>query len=80
MNKNRLEYCYGFNNSKNNSQWGLMFEFTPFIVDTDSQSTSTGADVKIGDTTYQALYPVADADKLRGVNFYMIGKPDTDWN
>lgn len=57
-----------------------MFEFTPFIVDTDSQATSEGADVKIGDTTYQALYPVADADKLRGVNFYMIGKPDTDWN
>ena len=79
-NKNRLEYCYGFKNSQTNSQWGLMFEFTPFIVDTDSQSTSTGADVKIGNTTYRALYAVNDSDILRGVNFYMIGKPDTDWN
>ena len=79
-NKNRLEYCYGFNNSKNNSQWGLMFEFTPFIVDTDSQDTSEGAEVKIGNTTYSALYAVNDSDILRGVNFYMIGKPDTDWN
>ena len=78
-NKNRLEYCYGFNNSQNNSQWGLMFEFTPFIVDTDNQAGSTGADVKIGNTNYKALYPVAEKDVLRGVNFYMIGKTDTDW-
>lgn len=78
-NKNRLEYCYGFNNSQNNSQWGLMFEFTPFIVDTDNQAGSTGADVKIGNTNHKALYPVAEKDVLRGVNFYMIGKTDTDW-
>ena len=73
-NKNRIEYCYGFKNSQTNSQWGLMFEFTPFIVDTDSQTTSEGADVKIGNTTYRALYAVNDSDILRGVNFYMIGK------
>lgn len=78
-NKNRLEYCFGFNNTQNNSQWGLMFEFTPFIVDTGNQQGSTGADVKIGNTTYKALNPIADADVLDGVNFYMIGKSDTDW-
>lgn len=81
-NKNRIEYCYGFNNSQNNSRWGLMFEFTPFIVDTDStaQSTSEGADIVINGTTYKALYAVDDDDILRGVNFYMIGNSDVDWN
>lgn len=79
-NKNRIEYCYGFNNSQNNSRWGLMFEFTPFIVDTSNQSTSTGADVVISGTTYKALRPIDDADVLRGVNFYMIGNSDVDWN
>lgn len=78
-NKNRLEYCYGFNNTQNNSQWGLMFEFTPFIVDTGNQQGSTGAEVKIGNNTYKALKPIADADVLDGVNFYMIGKSDTYW-
>ena len=79
-NKNRIEYCYGFNNTQNNSQWGLMFEFTPFIVDTNNQTGSTGANVTISGTTYKALNPIADADVLRGVNFYMIGNSDTDWN
>ena len=79
-NKNRIEYCYGFNNTQNNSQWGLMFEFTPFIVDTNNQTGSTGANVTISGTTYKALKPIADADVLRGVNFYMIGNSDTDWN
>lgn len=81
-NKNRVEYCYGFSNSQNNSRWGLMFEFTPFIVDTDStaQAASAGANIDINGTTYKAMYEVADADILRGVNFYMIGNSDVDWN
>ena len=79
-NKNRLEYCYGFNNTQNNSQWGLNFEFTPFIVDTNNQSDSTGASIKIDNNTYKALYSVADKDVLDGVNFYVIGKADTAWS
>lgn len=79
-NKNRLEYCYGFNNTQNNSQWGLNFEFTPFIVDTNNPTGGTGASIEIDNTTYQALYPVDAKDVLDGVNFYVIGKADTAWS
>ena len=77
--KNRLEYCYGFNNTQNNSQWGLNFEFTPFIVDTNVQTTQRAATINIDGTNYQTLYPATDFKCLDGVTFYMIGKADTDW-
>ena len=77
--KNRLEYCYGFNNTQNNSQWGLNFEFTPFIVDTSVQTTESAATINIDGTDYQTLYPATDFKCLDGVTFYMIGKADTDW-
>lgn len=77
--KNRLEYCYGFNNTQNNSQWGLNFEFTPFIVDTNVQTTQSAATINIDGTNYKTLYPATDFKCLDGVTFYMIGKADTDW-
>ena len=77
--KNRLEYCYGFNNTQNNSQWGLNFEFTPFIVDTNVQTTQSAATINIDGTNYQTLYPANQFTCLDGVTFYMIGKADTDW-
>lgn len=77
--KNRLEYCYGFNNTQNNSQWGLNFEFTPFIVDTSVQTTESAALINISGTNYKTLYPATDFKCLDGVTFYMIGKADTDW-
>ena len=77
--KNRLEYCYGFNNTQNNSQWGLNFEFTPFIVDTNVQTTQSAATINIDGTNYKTLYPATDFTCLDGVTFYMIGKADTDW-
>lgn len=77
--KNRLEYCYGFNNTQNNSQWGLNFEFTPFIVDTNVQTTQSAATINIDGKDYQTLYPATDFKCLDGVTFYMIGKADTDW-
>ena len=75
-NKNRLEYCYGFNNTQNNSQWGLNFEFTPFIIDTNS--TSANGDITYNGNKYSSL--LVDPVPLRDVNFYMIGKENTDWN
>ena len=75
-NKNRLEYCYGFNNTQNNSQWGLNFEFTPFIIDTSS--TSEDGDITYNGNKYSSL--LVDPVPLRDVNFYMIGKENTDWN
>ena len=77
--KNRLEYCYCFNNTQNNSQWGLNFEFTPFIVDTNVQTTQSAATINIDGTNYKTLYPATDFTCLDGVTFYMIGKADTDW-
>ena len=73
-NKNRLEYCYGFNNTQNNSQYGLNFEFTPFIIDT----TGTGNGIAYNNANYSNL--LANPTPLQNVNFYMIGKPDTPWN
>ena len=79
-NKNRIEYCYGFANSQNNSQYGLNFEFIPFIVDTASQDTSEGDIVIINGTEYKTLYDSSTVSILDGVNFYMIGKSDTTWD
>ena len=79
-NKNRIEYCYGFANSQINSQYGLNFEFIPFIVDTASQNTSVGDKVVINGTEYKTLYGSSTVSILDGVNFYMIGKSDTTWD
>ena len=79
-NKNRIEYCYGFANTQNNSQYGLNFEFIPFIVDTNDQSNSQGSNVEIGNDTYKTLYADNTVSILDGVNFYMIGKSDTTWD
>ena len=77
-NKNRIEYCYGFNNSENNSQYGLNFEFTPFIIDTSVTGAGDAIILPNNGGTYNSLY--SDAQCLDGVNFYMIGKPDTAWS
>ena len=79
-NKNRIEYCYGFANSQINSQYGLNFEFIPFIVDTNDQEHSEGSDITINNQTYKTLYADSTVSILDGVNFYMIGKSDTTWD
>lgn len=79
-NKNRIEYCYGFANTETNSQYGLNFEFIPFIVDTTDGVTGAGTyDITIDGTTYKTLYADSTVSILDGVNFYMIGKADTAW-
>ena len=72
--KNRMEYCFGFNNSENNRKAGLYYEFKPFIVDTDNQGASAGCDVKIGNQTYKALYADSTVSVLDHVSFYQLGR------
>ena len=72
--KNRMEYCFGFNNSENNRKAGLYYEFKPFIVDTSNQSGSAGCDVTISDETYKALYADSTVSVLDHVSFYQLGR------
>lgn len=72
--KNRMEYCFGFNNSENNRKAGLYYEFKPFIVDTDNQTGSAGCDVTIENTPYKALYADSTVSVLDQVSFYQLGR------
>ena len=83
-NKNRIEYCYGFKNTQNNSQWGLNYEFEPFIIDTTQGTVTDGTEnsikVKINNTEVIYRKQSTTTTVLDQVNFYMIGKENTPWN
>ena len=72
--KNRIEYCFGFNNTANNRKAGLYYEFKPFIVDTSNQAGSAGCDVTIENTPYKALYADNTVSVLDQVSFYQLGR------
>ena len=72
--KNRIEYCFGFNNTANNRRAGLYYEFKPFIVDTSNQAGSAGCDVTIDNTPYKALYADSTVSVLDQVSFYQLGR------
>ena len=72
--KNRMEYCFGFNNTANNRKAGLYYEFKPFIVDTSNQDGSAGCDVTIENTPYKALYADSTVSVLDQVSFYQLGR------
>ncbi len=72
--KNRMEYCFGFNNTANNRKAGLYYEFKPFIVDTSNQAGSAGCDVTIDNTPYKALYADSTVSVLDQVSFYQLGR------
>lgn len=72
--KNRMEYCFGFNNSENNRKAGLYYEFKPFIVDTSNQDDSAGCNVTIDGSNYKALYEDSTVSVLDHVSFYQLGR------
>lgn len=72
--KNRMEYCFGFNNSENNRKAGLYYEFKPFIVDTSNQAGSAGCNVTIDGSNYKALYEDSTVSVLDHVSFYQLGR------
>ena len=72
--KNRMEYCFGFNNSENNRKAGLYYEFKPFIVDTSNQAGSAGCNVTIDGSNYKALYEDRTVSVLDHVSFYQLGR------
>ena len=74
-NKNRIEYCYGFSNTQNNSQYGLNFEFTPFVIDTNETG---GSGITYNGKAYTNM--LENPTILQNVNFYQLGKQDTPWN
>lgn len=81
-NKNRLEYCYGFNNSQNNSKWGQYYEFTPFIIDTNAGTTESEDGITLPDSAGGGKYLSICKDTvtpLDNVTFYRIGNSDVSW-
>ena len=75
-NKNRIEYCFGFKNTQNNSRYGLNFEFTPFIIDTNQEGAGQSITLPNNGGTYNSLYADSTVSVLDGVNFYRIGNYD----
>lgn len=72
--KNRLEYCYGIQNTENNRRSGLYYEFTPFII--DKNTTGAGSSITLPNNvgTYNALYADNTVTVLDQVSFYQLGR------